>query len=284
MSLNNLGLIYIDKGQNKKAINLYEKLIKKDKESYNPLSNISSAYFNIGQYKTALKYINKYIEKVDDKEGYLSRAKTYFKLEKYKEAIEDCEVSIKANIDLQSSYYNLREYKNANKYYKEMLKLKDISEKNSDIANQKIEETNIYIYKNIDVNPLNENKNINKINKYKIGYFSRGIYVGTVLGLILRTKLDVSMSTKVIITSIIVSAILGFIVGCIKDKMCVSKMLVIRKIEKDPVKNEFLILAINKDNIQMEYIAPADTMRKGRFKVGDRIIQIKDGIYNLELK
>ena len=291
LAKNNLGLIYIDKGQYKKAIKLYEKLIKKYKKEYNPLANIWSAYFNLKEYKKALKYINKYIEAVPDKEAYLNRAKTHFKLGNYKSAIEDCEIAINANIDLPSSYliiatsyYNLGEYKNANKYYRNIVELRDVSEEIINTAKQKIEETETYLSKNIGKNPAYTNTKVNNVYKYTIGYLGRGIYVGTLLGLILRSKYDPSMSTKIIISSMIVSAILGAIIGRIKDRMCINKMLIILKIEKDPIKNQYEILAINKNNIQVEYTIPADTMKKGRFKEGDRIVEINNGIYTLELK
>ncbi len=288
---NNLGLVYIDKGKYKKAIRLYRKLIARNKKEYNSLANIWAAYFNLKKYNKALKYINKYIEAVPDKEGYLNRAKTYFKLGSYKEAIKDSETAVEGGVDFQTSYliiatsyYNLGEYKNANTYYRKIIELKNISDNVINDVKQKINETEVYLSKSIDKNPAYTNRKVNRVFKYKVGYFSRGIYIGTCLGLIFKNKFAFEDSTKVIIASMILSALIGLIVGHIKDKACINKMLIITKIEKDPIKNQYEILAINKNNIQVEYTAPASTMKKGKFKVGDRIVEINNGIYTLELK
>ena len=136
-----------------KAIEDLVKLVKMDSSKSDKYYNdIGVAYYNMKDYNQAIEYHTKAIEiKPEEKEYYINRARDYFELKKYEEAVDDWKShdyvpsdeeyrimleyyqdeiqkkpsNIVARYKCGEIYHDLGYYDKAKPYFKEVLKLND---------------------------------------------------------------------------------------------------------------------------------------------------------------
>lgn len=104
--LNLLGLLYISKKQEEKAIKYLTKAFVLKKTPY-IASNLAKAYYFNNEYTSALKIFNDALSLQPSEDIYYSIALTYKKMKKYTEAIENYNNALKYNKDNYKTYYNL---------------------------------------------------------------------------------------------------------------------------------------------------------------------------------
>uniref|UniRef100_A0A6I8S1G9 Tetratricopeptide repeat domain 12 n=1 Tax=Xenopus tropicalis TaxID=8364 RepID=A0A6I8S1G9_XENTR len=97
----------------------------------NALKELGNKAFSKGDYETAVKCYSEGVEKLRDMQVlYTNRAQAFIKLEKYENAISDCQWALKCNekcakayVHMGKAYLGLKEYSEARKCY---LKLLDV--------------------------------------------------------------------------------------------------------------------------------------------------------------
>ena len=101
----NLGDIFYDLKEYKKAIKIYQEIIKIDDQNADIYINLSNSFFQLKRYEEAIKASKKAI-KINKKDilGYYNLGFVFYKLKKYKEAVEVFNEVIKINPKYERGY------------------------------------------------------------------------------------------------------------------------------------------------------------------------------------
>ncbi|XP_018081444.1 tetratricopeptide repeat protein 12 isoform X1 [Xenopus laevis] len=121
---------------------------KEKKAMANALKELGNEAFSKGDYETAVKCYSEGMEKLRDMHVlYTNRAQAYIKLEKYEDAITDCQWALKCNekcakayVHMGKAYLGLKEYSEARKCY---LKLLNIDQNLEKLVKDYINETDL---------------------------------------------------------------------------------------------------------------------------------------------
>ncbi|XP_041029997.1 tetratricopeptide repeat protein 12 isoform X2 [Carcharodon carcharias] len=111
---------------------------RKNQKLANALKDKGNAAFNKGDYATAVQYYTDGLEKLRDFQAlYTNRAQAYIKLEKYEEALTDCEWALKA----RQCYQKILEIDpNREKLVKEYTNLLELAQKKEQQEKEVVEE------------------------------------------------------------------------------------------------------------------------------------------------
>lgn len=123
-----------------------------------------------------------------------------------------------------------------------------------------------------------ENKDKKKVQKFMTLYMSLGMCFGVSLGYLYGMILFPNHMTLGMCFGIPTGMCVGMAIGAAKDKRLSENMMEISRIEAIKESSDVFIYAIDKHGLEKEYRISEKRMKDGKFLVGHRIAEEKNGI------